>query len=124
MQKFRFRFIDFFNVCHTMPLTFFNVCHTMPLTFFYVCPTMLSTFVFPNVQKVGLFLLKRVESVYISRYGVSSVEHGDSDSLFSNLVTSVAEIKTESVSSLEMSSVASTGVSGSFQTFQDTLGMQ
>ena len=91
---------------------------------FKVCHTMLLSFVCSNVQKVGLFILKRVESAYISRYGVNSVEHGDSDSLFSNLVTSVAEIKTESVSSLEMSSVASTGVAGSFQTFQDTLGMQ
>ena len=58
----------------------------------------------------------------MSSYGVTSVVHGDGDSLFSNLVTSVAEVKSENVSSVEMSSIEA-GAAGAFQTFEDIQGM-
>ena len=59
----------------------------------------------------------------MSSYGVTSVVHGDSDSLFSNLVTSVAvEVKSENASSVEMSNIEA-GAAGAFQTFEDIQGM-
>ena len=83
--------------------------------FTFLCPMF--------VQKVGLFVLKRIESAYMSRYGVNSVVHGESDTLFSNLVTSVAEIKTDIPASVEMSNIATIGVASSFQKFEDIQGM-
>ena len=72
---------------------------------------------------MGLFLLKRIEATYMSRYGVTSVLHGDSDTLFSNLVTSVAEVKADNTS-VEMSSITTTGFPNSFQKFEDTQGIR
>ena len=93
-------------------------------THFYMCITPCTIFIFiSHLQKVGLFLLQRVESAYVSSYGVTSVVHGDSDSLFSNLVTSVAaDVKSENVTSVEMSSIEA-GAAGAFQTFEDIQGM-
>ena len=80
-----------------------------------LCFYLISYTILFHVQKVGLFILKRVESAYMSSYGVTSLKHGDSDSLFSNLVTSVSEIKTESHDSVEMDN--------SFHTFEDIHGV-
>ena len=66
-----------------------------------------------------MFLLKRIESAYMSRYGVTSVEHGDSDTLFSNLVTSVAAVKAVNSTSVEMSNITT-----NFQKFEDSQGIE
>ena len=71
---------------------------------------------------MGRFILKRLESFYMSRYGVKSLlkREGGSGGVFSNLVFAVSDpTPQKTVADVEMSSVISSGNSGSFQKFDD-----
>ena len=79
---------------------------------------------FSNVQGVGRFILTRVESAYMSRYGVKSVlkrEHGGG--FFANLIIAAPEPTLQkTVTDVEMGSVTTAGNAGSFQKFDDIQG--
>ena len=79
-----------------------------------------------NFQNVGRFILKRVESFYMSLYGVTSLlkREGEVGGVFTNLIFSVPETKTEkTVTEVEMNNVAISGDAGLFQKFDDIQGV-
>ena len=78
-----------------------------------------------RAQGVGRFILKRVESFFMSKCGVKSLlkREGLVGGVFSNLFFVVPEATPQkTVTDVEMNSVA-TGNPGSFQKFDDIQGM-